>query len=612
MDKIVSVDQSHIEHSFRNESICPPEQHAWSPLDGSLPILQSGGDTSSNGFWHIDHGIGIIDSSGSLSSATYNSAAYLSDEQLGTSSLDHFSFQPYDYLCTNNSSTGADFGFVEKKYVWSGDSLNGISRTDTFEALEPYWTSDGCFLDHACLSLVSQNSQSTVVSFPNDSPVSSAHTLSPATTSMTDIPLKLEQNSQAETWKHMAPGSQSPRQHFAAVQLPCARSTLEYSKRARSSPPAISSKINSILLHKLSQKGRLSKSEDGRMRTISCTQPNCDKTFRWSKDLIRHTRSSHREEVIRWFCGDLNCKFSTQGFPRKDKFVQHYRTHVVDFDSATTNFYRLPPTSTTLRCRSTSPQRSKRMVSASLNKKRLSSSNIRQDGESAQLGANGPDLSASSVPLAILPTRSRPSDTSKSVDTLSESGARNYSCSSLGCGSTFVQLSNLRRHQKSVHNETEAGSGYTCPVAGCGKVGKVWNRMDNFKQHLANKHQIDVKNTIEVDRILRSSMAREEDGALPFIVTTLEAQPSRKRPADKDIGHQSSLKTRRLSKPSSRCLSDIQDLEVTKMVQDADFDTEGIGFDDLGSILERADQPVECQPRLFSLSTSATWPNLQS
>lgn len=572
MDQIVPVDQSHIADSFPSELICPPEQFAWSSVAASLPMLQFGGDANSNSFWNTDHDheIGMIESSSRLFPAPYKTAAYFSEgEQSWTLNLDQPNLTVYDYPFTNSSSTGTSLGLDEQLYLWSGDGSDWSSGSHISEIHEPYWISDDGFLGHACLPLGTQHSKSTIVGSPVDSFLSSAHTLSPATTCMTDTSLKLEQIGQAESWNYTAPGSQSPRQHFAAAQRACERSTLEYGKRARSSPPATSSKINAMLLHKLSKKANLSKSEDGRMRHISCTQPNCDKRFRWPKDLARHTRSSHREEVTKWFCGDLNCRFSSQGFSRKDKFVQHYKTHVVDFDPKTTNFYRLPPTSTTPRCRSASPQRSETKATAPQNRKRLSSSNIRQDGEIAQLDTNRPGLFASSVSFAVLPTRSRPGDSCLSADTFSESGTRNYSCPSPGCSSTFVQLSNLNRHQKSVHNEREAGSGYTCPVAGCGKAGKVWNRMDNFKQHLANKHQIDVKNTVEVDHILRSSMAREEDGTLPFIVTMLDAQPRRKRPADEDIGHQSNPKTRQLSKPSSQCLSETQDLEVTKMAQDA-------------------------------------------
>lgn len=48
--------------------------------------------------------------------------------------------------------------------------------------------------------------------------------------------------------------------------------------------------------------------------------------FRHRKDLGRHQLSVHSGQP-RWFCPIQTCKFSTQGFIRKDKSLQHVRTH---------------------------------------------------------------------------------------------------------------------------------------------------------------------------------------------------------------------------------------------------------------------------------------------
>lgn len=52
----------------------------------------------------------------------------------------------------------------------------------------------------------------------------------------------------------------------------------------------------------------------------------CNRSFRYRKDVERHKLSVHLG-LAKWFCPMVDCKYSTQGFSRKDKASQHIRTH---------------------------------------------------------------------------------------------------------------------------------------------------------------------------------------------------------------------------------------------------------------------------------------------
>ena len=60
---------------------------------------------------------------------------------------------------------------------------------------------------------------------------------------------------------------------------------------------------------------------------------SCDRSFRYPKDVLRHERSVHAWQSSKWyFCPVSECRRSTQGFSRKDKFFQHIKTHTSNFD----------------------------------------------------------------------------------------------------------------------------------------------------------------------------------------------------------------------------------------------------------------------------------------
>ncbi|PSN70215.1 hypothetical protein BS50DRAFT_571506 [Corynespora cassiicola Philippines] len=60
-----------------------------------------------------------------------------------------------------------------------------------------------------------------------------------------------------------------------------------------------------------------------------------------------------------------------------------------------------------------------------------------------------------------------------------------YACSS--CDKTFSHKADLSRHVRTQHQM--AGEGYRCTAESCPKLGKVWNRLDSFRQHLQKLHK---------------------------------------------------------------------------------------------------------------------------
>ncbi|KAF2642085.1 hypothetical protein P280DRAFT_292280 [Massarina eburnea CBS 473.64] len=65
--------------------------------------------------------------------------------------------------------------------------------------------------------------------------------------------------------------------------------------------------------------------------SFSCSQ--CERTFRYKKDVERHKTSIHDKRPS-WFCPAVKCRFATKGFSRKDKAVQHIKTHRSNSDAS--------------------------------------------------------------------------------------------------------------------------------------------------------------------------------------------------------------------------------------------------------------------------------------
>ncbi|KAH7086966.1 hypothetical protein FB567DRAFT_549392 [Paraphoma chrysanthemicola] len=89
---------------------------------------------------------------------------------------------------------------------------------------------------------------------------------------------------------------------------------------------------------------------------------------------------------------------------------------------------------------------------------------------------------------------------------------KRYMCEN--CRRFFMRQPDLSRHRKTMHGGSQ---GYRCAVEGCSKAGKIWARMDSFKQHLSNRHRgTDVQRPVK--RSSRSFHVADDD--LLFSVTT--------------------------------------------------------------------------------------------
>jgi len=63
---------------------------------------------------------------------------------------------------------------------------------------------------------------------------------------------------------------------------------------------------------------------------------------------------------------------------------------------------------------------------------------------------------------------------------------KDHECPFNTCNKAFATVKDLNRHLKT----HEKGSGFRCPVHGCGKAraGHIYNRRDNFLRHMKKKH----------------------------------------------------------------------------------------------------------------------------
>ncbi|KAF2682432.1 hypothetical protein K458DRAFT_405700 [Lentithecium fluviatile CBS 122367] len=79
-------------------------------------------------------------------------------------------------------------------------------------------------------------------------------------------------------------------------------------------------------------------------------------------------------------------------------------------------------------------------------------------------------------------------------------------CDHPGCrraisGKGFTTINDLQRHKKSVHRIGVQKDSYQCASENCRNRGKIWPRLDNFKQHISRMH----KGEDEADLIRRSA-----------------------------------------------------------------------------------------------------------
>ncbi|KIV99496.1 uncharacterized protein PV09_08802 [Verruconis gallopava] len=66
-----------------------------------------------------------------------------------------------------------------------------------------------------------------------------------------------------------------------------------------------------------------------------------------------------------------------------------------------------------------------------------------------------------------------------------------HKCDVSGCSRTegFGTVNDLNRHKASVHKILSKARKFQCAVPGCKTPGKIWPRLDNFKQHLERMHK---------------------------------------------------------------------------------------------------------------------------
>ncbi|KAJ4287179.1 hypothetical protein N0V90_012577 [Kalmusia sp. IMI 367209] len=69
-----------------------------------------------------------------------------------------------------------------------------------------------------------------------------------------------------------------------------------------------------------------------------------------------------------------------------------------------------------------------------------------------------------------------------------------HACDVSGCrraaqGKGFTTINDLQRHKKSVHRIGVERDSYQCASEHCRNRGKIWPRLDNFKQHISRMHK---------------------------------------------------------------------------------------------------------------------------
>lgn len=161
--------------------------------------------------------------------------------------------------------------------------------------------------------------------------------------------------------------------------------------------------------------------------------PKCDRGFKLQKDIQRHIQSVHLN-LRQWLCSVSGCRFAIQGFNRKDKLLQHIKTHNQKSDS---------------------------------------------------LGPNTSIETANRPSSPVFEGCSSFSD----VESPPQQQRRTFACSTHTCISTFQNRHDLARHQRTVHMNRNSVSGYTCASTQCNKPDKIWTRLDSFRKHIMTQHK---------------------------------------------------------------------------------------------------------------------------
>jgi uncharacterized Zn-finger protein len=207
---------------------------------------------------------------------------------------------------------------------------------------------------------------------------------------------------------------------------------------------------------------------------------NCDRSFTLLKDLERHKRSVHDQQRLP--CNFPGCKRG--GFRRKDALLHHMRRHHrIRFGPETGTSSAAGDTEAyeCIRPRSTVDGLTNMSISDKVN-------NI--DG----VCSLNPDSAKQSV---LNKQTSSPS------------------CPVTACGKIFANQHDLIRHRRTIHKGQGFGEVYRCAL--CSTPDKIWSRLDNFKRHLSQQH-----NLVHVEETVRKSTVFKNDagGSVSFAVTT--------------------------------------------------------------------------------------------
>ena len=197
----------------------------------------------------------------------------------------------------------------------------------------------------------------------------------------------------------------------------------------------------------------------------------CNRTFTLPKDLKRHMKSIHDQEKCP--CPAPGCGLE---FARKDKLLQHSRTHSHVHGSVHEDNVSSPPSSV------------------------FGGSFLGSDIGSTPV----PSEYSDSMPNWDLPDEEFPPVASGHLGPNNEDKNKRFECPHCKLG--FNLQHDCLRHIRTIHSREVNGPMYRCAAPRCAKLDKIWTRLDNFKIHLANKHRDQsIPELVQKSKILGSS-----------------------------------------------------------------------------------------------------------
>jgi len=99
-----------------------------------------------------------------------------------------------------------------------------------------------------------------------------------------------------------------------------------------------------------------------------------------------------------------------------------------------------------------------------------------------------------------------------------------YICPEDHCLRLFQRQPDLSRHQRTKHINYQGSQRYSCALKECPKTGKVWARLDSFKQHVAKWHK-----GADMDGLVKRSSRTLHVGDAMFSIATPESMLHKRR-----------------------------------------------------------------------------------